>query len=313
MADSRGDRGELRQRRLIFSRKGFDSGYGGRPSPILPNGVMVSLPIPETDGVLRYSQCVAPCGGSYGSLLTRLGIERIRDPSGRPARWLQVADDPGVHLDPDLWFTALGRGEGWRPLFGQVGASQTHLVRNGVGVGDVFLFFGWFSPVAEHGDRLRYRTRAEQVQAMFGWMEVADVITVATDPIPPWAQQHPHVCNKDSVRFRSHNTLYVAATESSFVPGLAGAGVFRWHPMLRLTQRGATPSVWELPKAFHPEVAHALLTHHGPDSFVLDGEYTSLRSARIGQEFVIPMTSAIREWVSGVLRCGASATESVCS
>ena len=34
--------------RLIFSRKGFDSQYGEVPSPILPNGQMISLPIPSS-------------------------------------------------------------------------------------------------------------------------------------------------------------------------------------------------------------------------------------------------------------------------
>lgn len=32
--------------KLILSRKGFDSGYGGMPSPILPDGRLVPLPIP---------------------------------------------------------------------------------------------------------------------------------------------------------------------------------------------------------------------------------------------------------------------------
>ena len=32
--------------KLIFSRKGFDSSAGGIPSPILPDGRMISLPIP---------------------------------------------------------------------------------------------------------------------------------------------------------------------------------------------------------------------------------------------------------------------------
>ena len=32
---------------MIFSRKGFDSSYGGAVSPILPDGTMVTIPIPE--------------------------------------------------------------------------------------------------------------------------------------------------------------------------------------------------------------------------------------------------------------------------
>ncbi len=139
--------GSPQQRRLILSRKGFDSGYGGRPSPILPSGAIVSLPIPEAGGALRYSQCVAPTGESYRDLLIRLGVERIRNPGPIGSDlWLDVRDNPGVHLDPDLHADALPRKAGWRPLFGQVGASQTHLSRQRVGRGDVFLFFGGSDP-----------------------------------------------------------------------------------------------------------------------------------------------------------------------
>ena len=32
--------------KVILSRKGFDSSYGGCASPILPDGTMLSMPIP---------------------------------------------------------------------------------------------------------------------------------------------------------------------------------------------------------------------------------------------------------------------------
>jgi hypothetical protein len=35
--------------KVILSRKGFDSSCGGYPSPILPDGTMISLPIPAGD------------------------------------------------------------------------------------------------------------------------------------------------------------------------------------------------------------------------------------------------------------------------
>ncbi len=34
-------------KRVILSRKGFDSKYGGKPSPIFKNGDIFSLPIPQ--------------------------------------------------------------------------------------------------------------------------------------------------------------------------------------------------------------------------------------------------------------------------
>ena len=53
-------------------------------------------------------------------------------------------------------FTVGIREPGWRPLFGQEGAAETHLANQGVGTGDVFLFFGLFRPVEKAGDGWRY-------------------------------------------------------------------------------------------------------------------------------------------------------------
>ena len=41
--------GTFKPQKLILSRKGFDSGSGGCPSPIFPDGTMLSLPIPSSD------------------------------------------------------------------------------------------------------------------------------------------------------------------------------------------------------------------------------------------------------------------------
>lgn len=35
--------------KLVLSRKGFDSGYVGFPSPILPDGRLISIQIPNDD------------------------------------------------------------------------------------------------------------------------------------------------------------------------------------------------------------------------------------------------------------------------
>ncbi|MBA3801209.1 MAG: hypothetical protein H0X18_19410 [Geodermatophilaceae bacterium] len=40
--------------KLILSRKGFDSAAGGCPSPILEDGSMLSLPIPDRTSPIRY-------------------------------------------------------------------------------------------------------------------------------------------------------------------------------------------------------------------------------------------------------------------
>lgn len=48
--------------KVIFSRKGFDSGYGGMPSPVLPDGTMLSMPIPSKGDLVHYDDL------TYGEL-----------------------------------------------------------------------------------------------------------------------------------------------------------------------------------------------------------------------------------------------------
>jgi hypothetical protein len=52
----RADAAELRATpmRIVLSRKGFDSGSGGCPSPIFPDGSMLALPIPDRRSTVRY-------------------------------------------------------------------------------------------------------------------------------------------------------------------------------------------------------------------------------------------------------------------
>ena len=42
--------------KIILSRKGFDSGYGGIASPVLPDGTLLSLPIPTTEMGITYDE-----------------------------------------------------------------------------------------------------------------------------------------------------------------------------------------------------------------------------------------------------------------
>ena len=42
--------------KVILSRKGMDSEAGGIPSPILPDGTLLSLPIPDNTSGQKYSE-----------------------------------------------------------------------------------------------------------------------------------------------------------------------------------------------------------------------------------------------------------------
>lgn len=91
--------------KLILSRKGFDSSAGGVASPVLPDGAMISLPIPAKSSQIRYED-INLRGHHLGSLVSRLTRGKLKPHFS-------------AHHDPDLEASAYPRPREWRPLFGQ--------------------------------------------------------------------------------------------------------------------------------------------------------------------------------------------------
>lgn len=311
--------------RLILSRKGLDSAWGGVPSPILSDGRLVSVPIPEPEGPIDpgggrgcgYRDILVDESTTFADLLDRLGVRALRYPTrGGVARLPPAA--AGAHLDPDVRRGARPRPPGWRPLFGQTGAAQGHLARRGVGAGDLFLFFGWFRHVVADGGSLSFT--GPDLHVLWGWLEVAEVVAVDDDTDLPWADGHPHLAGRDRPRYARGNTLYLARRRLRRHPTLPGAGTFpTYRDALRLTavserERaqargrsdiaavGATRrSRWSLPAALHPSRTAAPMSGNPPGRWRLDGDRALLDAAPRGQEFVVDTTPAIRAWVDGLL------------
>ncbi|AOE82557.1 hypothetical protein [Pseudomonas sp. TCU-HL1] len=279
--------------RIILSRKGFDSSAGGCPSPILPDGRLCSLPIPDEHSSIRYSE-IDYEGINLGELVGHL--------TGDTA-WQRK----GAHLDPDLRVDALTRAPGWKPLLGQSGSAQGHLRNEGVSVGDLFLFFGSFRVVEHIHDAWRFRPGELPRHIIWGWMQVAEIHKV--DEIPasamPWARYHPHFAYERD----ASNTLYVA-TENLQLDGFAedcpGAGIFRYlHEYLVLTAPDSTLQTrWQLPACLAPrEGRPGLSFHRNPRRWSSMGELCWLNSAYRGQEFVFDMAcdSAPLAWLRSLL------------
>lgn len=233
--------------RIIFSRKGFDSASGGGPSPIV-DGQPVSLPIPAG----------AASRTSYGDL----GLGEL---ARAASRGKHDADDL-CHHDP--MFLVDGRC-----LFGQVGAAQTHLANRGVGVGDVFLFFGLFR--ADGGD---------PHHRIFGYLEVKEVITLA-DGVPEWLveRHHPHALAMHG----TNDTIYAGA----------GSVANRASDALRLTMPEGPPSLWSRPDWLRKG---GLSYHDRADRWLRCGR---LRSVARGQEFVadVGCRQAPRDWLARLI------------
>ena len=71
--------------KVILSRKGFDSQYGGYASPIITEGRMISLPIPADVGKfekeIKYSKLKVEEKLTYYELMKQLGLTKIKNQS----------------------------------------------------------------------------------------------------------------------------------------------------------------------------------------------------------------------------------------
>lgn len=268
--------------KIILSRKGFDSKNGGVPSPILPDGTLVSLPIPAgkaDKGAIRYDVLRAP-----KVTLGRL-VDDLTDGTVTPRH--------RAHLDPDLRESALAtRKPGWRPIFGQGGKAQSHLAWEEVDEDDLFLFFGWFRQTEKVGGHYRFVRGTPHLHVLFGWLQIAEICEAGPAlraSAQPWARYHSHY-NFETPR----NTVYIARKNLK-LPGLRqqlpGAGVFsQFIDDLCLT--APTPnklrSIWQLPRWFMPTKTESLLScHHDIERWKLRPGFCQLKTVNIGQEFVL--------------------------
>jgi Nucleotide modification associated domain 3 len=282
--------------KLVLSRKGFDSSWGGSPSPIFPDGRMISLPIPQQRSGVTYGNLQLNGGLSYLDVMRQLGIRRLR----RRSKSLALDEQTEVHLDPDLVCDVRPRPEGWRAVYGQVNAALSHLRAESVGAGDIFLFFGWFRSTISTATGYRYAGPGDGFHAVFGYLEVGEVLNVDAATDIPWAAEHPHLQCRETKEWRE-NCLFIAARRCSLVPSLPGAGTVAWHEALRLSEPGRSRSFWRLPRAFHPRFTKMPLTYHAKRSWDLRQDHVQLHTAPIGQEFVVEINDGIKHWLVELL------------
>ena len=233
--------------RIIFSRKGFDSASGGGPSPIVGERPL-SLPIPAG----------AASSTTYGDLGFGEHVER--------ASRERLGPRDLCHHDPMFLPDNTC-------IFGQCGAAQTHLANRGVGIGDVFLFFGLFR--AQGGDA-HHR--------IFGYLEVEEVLHLALGiPDELVARRHPHA-------------LALHASNDAIYRG-EGRPASHAEDVLRLTAPGENPSIWHRPAWLK---RGGLSYHDRPDRWLPGGR---LRAVSRGQEFIadVGRRQAPRDWLADVI------------
>lgn len=266
--------------KVVLSRKGMDSTSGGIASPILPDGTLLSLPIPDDTSEKPYEDF-----GYKGRSLREI-IQQI---SPR----FSFAKKYNCHLDPDIYDEMEGRGENWKAAFGQHDISAVHLDKNDVGVGDVFLFYGMFRKAKEESSRLKYVPDEPILHIIYGYMKVGEILTDSQEieSLYPW---HPH----SKMTNFPHNRLYLPEEY----------GTFKYDERLVLTKKDQNcRRLWALPGFFAQQGID--ITWQGKNRPVLKDGYAELNSARRGQEFVITASSAelekkLSDWVYGLIQIG---------
>ena len=264
--------------RIIFSRKGFDSSSGGTPSPILPDGRMVSLPIPDKQSPIHYED-IRWQEYNLGKLVSDLTDGRI------PATHF-------AHLDPDISKDSLARQAGWKPSLGQTGSAQGHLRNNDVQAGDIFLFFGLFRNAIQSAGEFHWERHSPRRHVLWGWLQIETVLKIdeSSPSAYKWARYHPHF-HRSADR---NNTLYIAREHLTLPEDmgarLPGAGVFPTiSEELVLTAPDAkTHGLWDLPGWFYPLDGKRPLTYHSHLArWRRTDTVTRLNVVAKGQEFIL--------------------------
>ncbi|TAL63886.1 MAG: hypothetical protein EPN88_11715 [Bacteroidetes bacterium] len=269
--------------KIILSRKGFDSANGGYPSPILPDGKMISLPIPSKD-FTRYSDLKMDHSHTYFDLMRDLK-SKIKFEK----KWSDLTIDTKCHLDPDLFPRTIQRAKNWKPCFGQINQAQSHLFNEGVKEDDLFLFFGWFKRTIFENGKYQFDKFEPDLHIIFGYLQIGKKLQVNDKTqIPDWMQNHPHVSD-ESRKKNSTNTIYEAKENLTWNKNKSGAGIFRFNEDLILTKKGFTRSKWDLPTFFKG----IKISRHSEDSWKKEGYF---KSVDIGQEFVVEDHNAIENW-----------------
>lgn len=271
--------------KVILSRKGFDSEYGGYPSLILPTGEMITLPIPSSEDKTKYSELITSSGMSIINIMKQL------NKNIKKGKTIELTEDTTCHLDPDLSYNSAFRQDGWRGCFGQIGAAQKVLENNNVKEGDLFIFFGWFNNV-ELVNKIYKFDKGNGRHVMFGYLQIDKIIYPSNNELPEWAKAHPHA-NVYRRLNNNSNCIYIAKERCSFNDNLQGYGIFKYNEELNLTKEGMSRTKWNLPSIFK----NVSITYHNKDSWKED----CFKSACRGQEFVVEENNEIEKWAINLI------------
>ena len=260
---------------LVISRKGFDATAGGLASPILENGDIFSVPIPQKrQSPFRYRD-IRFNEFAVEDILSLIGAKSI---SGKDF----------CHNDPLL--------SGKIGIFGQAGGAQGELDNFGIEKGDLFLFFGWFK---------QYQQKGPDLHHLFGWLEVEKIIKGNLEILKFLSKNglsHPH--GTEDIKQYKNNTIYIASRNLTFsdsVRDLKGHGRFKKTAKeLILTEKGKTRSNWRFPQEYFSETKNLFRNRLKWK----DEKNCLVNCFGIGQEFILNVhdNPSVADWASHLIK-----------
>lgn len=261
-------------KKIILSRKGYDDQYGGKPSVILPDGTMLSFPIPVDEKEYGIQSSELKYGNkALSEIFSELGHTNI---------------SLNHHVDPDIYQL---NGESPMGAFGQAGAATSHLDNQGVGEGDTFLFFGTFCFSKYLNGKLQYEMM-HAFHAIFGYLVIdrrVSIDEIEKEKELSWLKEHPHYVNRKYGDYhKATNIIYIGKNY----------GYLRFSEKLRLTKPGYKKTWWRIPEAF----ANVKISYHENVEKVLRDGFVEFQSVSKGQEFVIETNNEIDRWLTEVIR-----------
>ena len=308
--------------KIILSRKGFDSEYGGMPSPILPDGTLLSMPIPnkkkeeQCDEEYWHDKCnykelsIDIWNDKKSHFINKTYADILKELDATPNKGFDSnynKDGGWCHLDPDIRKGVLRNFEGnslnheWEPAFGQSEGAESHLRKQGIHSEkfeeDIFLFFGWFRQTEFTDDeKLRFKDN-EDLQVIYAYMQIGDILDEneysTINARCPW---HPHNNEKKYSKNgkKKKNAIYFAS-DKLMINGeqfekYKGYGNFKLKKDV-LKNIHSCPLVLTKIRETRTRwdydklsgVEYEHMTHHSTKNKLAD----YFQSANIGQEFVL--------------------------
>jgi len=205
--------------------------------------------------------------------------------------------DIKCHADPNIanYFAR----DNFLGSIGQVAAAQSHLKKQGVDVGDLFLFFGWFREIKD-GKFIKDIDK----YAIFGYLQVGEIICpqklnatqiAECEAKYPWIKDQPH-WDFNKYKSSKNNCIYVAKENCTFDESLKGWGTFAYSQDLSLTKQNANKKS----ELSIPALKGLLLSKTNGKTFESCGAFALPQT--FGQEFVIEKSEQATTWAQNLIK-----------